>query len=402
MMSKFKDYLIGSYSAPPSLGIPLLVPLTPKQHQVTFVNDNMDEPVPYDRDWDLVCISYFTPQATRAFEIGDAFRARGVRVIVGGMFPTAMPQAAREHADSVHVGEAEHTWAGILADAEKGQLKEFYQGGHVPDLSAVPIPDRSIYYGTKDYKWHADMVQLTRGCFYNCPTCVVPGNFGRTIRFRPLDNVRAELDTLQYRMFYLADDSAFFVAPECVEYSIKFFKLLKPYNKQVFISTPPVVNTDPSFINTLVEGGLSVVYMTFLLDPISNQAITTRGSAAYKRMVETVRIFEDAGVRLYGAFWFGHDTHDEQIVNQTMAFIEDTRMDTAEFNVYTPYPNTRMFRQLTRENRIVSQDWSKYNGAHVAYKPAQMSAERLQELYIESWERFFKVIDLTKSSEWIT
>ncbi len=401
MMSKYRDYLIGSYSAPPSLGIPILAALTPEKHSFTFVNDNLDEPIDYEGGWDLVAISYFTPQASRAFEIGDEFRRRGVRVAVGGMFPTALPEEARKHADSVHIGEAEHTWVQLLEDAGKGQLKERYVGGLIPDLAAVPVPRRDIYYDNRKYDWHSDMVQLCRGCFYNCPTCVVPGNFGRTIRYRPMDQIRKELDTLRYEMFYLADDSAFFVQPDCVAFATEFFKVLKPYRKKVFVSTPPVINTDPAFLATLVEGGLSVVYMTFLLDPISNKALTEPGTEGYTRMLETVRVLQRAGVTVYGAFWFGHDTHDEQIVNHTMRFVGEAAMECAEFNVYTPYPNTRMFRQLTREGRILDQDWSKYNGAHVMFRPALMAAERLEELYLESWERFFAHIDLVKSSAWI-
>lgn len=401
LTSKFRDYIIGSYSAPPSLGIPILVSLTPDKHEVTFVNDNMDEPIDYENDWDLVAISYFTPQAVRAFEIGDEFRRRGTRVAVGGIFPTALPEEAAKHADSVHIGEAEHTWLQLLDDAEKGQLKEVYEGGLIPDLSAVPIPDRDIYYGRAEYKWHSDMVQLSRGCFYSCPTCVVPGNFGKQIRFRPLEQVQQELETLKYKMFYLADDSAFFVDPRCVEYAAKFFKLLKPYGKEVFVSTPPVINTDPAFMDTLMEGGLSVVYMTFQLDPISNKAITERGTDANRQMIETVKFVQKAGARLYGAFWFGHDNHDEKIVDQTMAFIEDAGIDTAEFNVFTPYPNTRMYRSMMRQGRLIDRDWSKYNGAHVAYQPAQMPPERLGELYIEAWERFCELIDVEESSAWI-
>jgi len=203
-------------------------------------------------------------------------------------------------------------------------------------------------------------------------------------------------------MFYLAEDSVFFTAPECVEYATRLFEALKPYGKRVFISTPPVINTQPRFLDTLLEGGLSVVYMTFLLDPISNRALSQPGSQAYLDMVETVRSLQKRGVKLYAAFWLGHDLHDEGIADTCLNFIADAEISVAEFNVYTPYPNTRMYRTLSTQGRILHRDWSRYNGAHVAFVPKQVSPERLQELYLDAWTRFCSSIDMKESSAWIT
>ena len=50
------------------------------------------QPVDYDAPTDLVAINSFTPQATRAFEIADSFRAHGKKVIMGGLFPSFMAE----------------------------------------------------------------------------------------------------------------------------------------------------------------------------------------------------------------------------------------------------------------------------------------------------------------------
>ena len=401
MASSCKDYVIGSYSAPPGIGISILAALTPPQHEIHFVNDNLGECIEYDTKYDLVAVSYFTPQATRAFEIGDEFRKRGVTVIAGGIFPTACPEEAKKHADSVHTGEAELTWQAILADAERCALKPFYHGGHIADMSSIPIPNRDIYYANARYTWNADMLQVGRGCIYNCPTCVVPGNFGKSIRFRPVDSVIEEFEKLQFQMVYLADDSVFFRTPDCVEYATKLFRALKSYDKKVFISTPPIINMDPHFLQVLLKGGLQVIYMTFLLDPISNRALAQKGGDAYMNMVKTVRYLQEHGIKVFGAFWLGHDLHEENIADVCLNFIEDAEIRVAEFNVYTPYPNTRMYRTMSRQGRILHRDWRKYNGAHVAFVPKRMAPERLQELYIEVWSRFCSTIEMKKSCAWI-
>ena len=64
--------------------------------------------------------------ALRAYAFADQFRLRGRKVILGGVHPTVLPLEAKEHCDSVVVGEAEPIWVGLLEDAERGNLKPYY------------------------------------------------------------------------------------------------------------------------------------------------------------------------------------------------------------------------------------------------------------------------------------
>lgn len=53
-------------------------------------------------------------------------------------------------------------------------------------------------------------------------------------------------------------------------------------------------------------------------------------------------------------------------------------MDSATISVLIPFPNTPLFRRLESEGRILSYDWSKYNGKKdVVFQPALMSPEEL-------------------------
>src|SRR5205085_3732923 len=72
--------------------------------------DEKAEAVPLDLDTDLVALSVETFTARRAYAIADAYRARGVRVIMGGYHPTFLPDEALQHADAVVVGDAEGAW----------------------------------------------------------------------------------------------------------------------------------------------------------------------------------------------------------------------------------------------------------------------------------------------------
>jgi hypothetical protein len=62
----------------------------------------------------------------------------------------------------------------------------------------------------------------------------------------------------------------------------------------------------------------------------------------------------------------------------------------AEFTVLTPFPHTRTFDDLKRENRISSFDWNDYTSSKVVFQPKLLSPEKLQELYYYAWDTFYK------------
>ncbi|NCQ61206.1 MAG: hypothetical protein GW913_11145, partial [Myxococcales bacterium] len=78
------------FKMPPALGVPMLASMMPDDIEWAATDENVT-PIDYDEDVDLVALSFFTPQASSAFEVADRFRARGVTVVMGGMHTTLNP-----------------------------------------------------------------------------------------------------------------------------------------------------------------------------------------------------------------------------------------------------------------------------------------------------------------------
>ena len=108
------------------VNLPLLAALTPPGHTVTIVEE-VFAPDDINQEVDLVGITVLTELALRAYEIGDAYRRKGIKVVMGGIHATIMPEEALEHADAVVVGEAEGLWPQLVADAAAGQLQRIYR-----------------------------------------------------------------------------------------------------------------------------------------------------------------------------------------------------------------------------------------------------------------------------------
>ena len=213
----------------PHLWMFLLKSITPPGHNVFLIDGNarrltQEQLVECVREnhIGLVGIGAMTRMIRKAYLMADAVRAAGVPVVMGGPHVTEVPDeplgrtAEPRHADAVALGEADQTWPAIVADAERGSLKEIYapldaNGKEVkPSLDDYPvIPwDRMdldqfnlikhfpkmarrllSLFGMTWKSFHLMPIESGRGCPYGCEFCTVTGFFGDSIRFRSNESV---------------------------------------------------------------------------------------------------------------------------------------------------------------------------------------------------------------------
>lgn len=382
-------YFLGDFTTPPSLGIPILAALTPEHIDLSFIDDNSGDIINYSEKYDLVGINCFTPQATRAFEIADNFRRNGTKVIMGGFFPSFMVEECLKHADSVNIGEGETTWPQILKDAEINQLKNIYKGGCKSNPEEWPIPKRTIFYDNRSYHWEEDLIQVSRGCSYNCAMCAIPAHMGFKMRFKPIDKVVEEIKTLKYENVYLADDSLFFTQSRITEYATELFKRIQPLNKKYFVSSTVALNVDPQFLTLAANAGVKNFYCTMNVDPFSIKALQG-DKLEQQRIIDLVKMLEDRDIRFFGSCALGRDWDDQSIADRVLELFYKAGIHTSEFFIFTPYPGSAHWDRLNRQNRIIDTTWKNYNGAHVVFKPTNMSEQQLYEQFIKVWNEFFK------------
>ena len=160
------DYRSSDAMAP--LGLAILAARAP-DCEIAFYDERI-EPVPLDAQTDLVALSVETYTARRAYEIADAYRARGMPVVMGGYHPTFLPDEALRHADAVVIGDAEGVWERLLDDARAGRLEARYVGDAERPMIDYAI-DRRIFDG-KRYA-PVEVVQYGRGCRFACEFCSI-------------------------------------------------------------------------------------------------------------------------------------------------------------------------------------------------------------------------------------
>jgi len=209
----------------PPLNLITVAGLTPPEHEISLIDEGISK-IDFSVAYDLVAITAMTALAPRAYSIADQFRSRGVPVVLGGMHPSALPEEAKEHADAVVIGEAENLWPTLLADFQSGRLKPFYRAAQRPQLFGLVRPRRNLL--ARERYLVPDTVQITRGCPFACSFCSVSQFFGHSYRFRPVEDVVAEIRELKE----LGGEVMGFVDDNIVgnpKYARRLFSALAPY-----------------------------------------------------------------------------------------------------------------------------------------------------------------------------
>lgn len=372
-------------SVAPPLGLAILASLTPRDMEVSLTDENLS-PLDFQRPADLVGITAATHTATRAYELADHFRARGVKVVLGGMHPTALPAEAGQHADAVVVGEAEAVWGQLLADLQDGGLQPFYYGQERPHLAGLPSPRRDLF--DREGYLFPDTIYTTRGCPNGCTFCSVTSFFGGTYRSRPVAEVMTEVEGLRdRRLVFFVDDN---IAAHRGR-AKQLFCALAPH-KLAWIGQASVsIAKDEELLAQAAASGCLCLFIGFeSISPASLSAVGKRHNVV-EEYAEAIRRIHAHGIAVFGGFIFGLDHDTEDVFEQTVRFARRARLEGAQFNVLTPYPGTPLSAALQREGRILTQDWSQYRGDRVVFAPRLMSTRRLQEGHDWAWREFYSI-----------
>lgn len=201
----------------PPLNLPYLAAVTPKHYQINVIDENI-EPFEFQKA-DIVGITAYTATVTRAYQISQMYRKKGIYTVMGGIHVSMMPDEALRYCDTVVVGEAEGVWPKVLEDFEADNLKDRYKGAWL-SLENLPIPRRDILKNSY-YSWGS--IQTSRGCPMSCSFCSVTAFNGGRFRRRSLDAVIEELDLIPQKRIMLTDDNLFGYGKEDREWTRAFF-----------------------------------------------------------------------------------------------------------------------------------------------------------------------------------
>jgi radical SAM superfamily enzyme YgiQ (UPF0313 family) len=213
-----------------------------------------------------------------------------------------------------------------------------------------------------------DLVHASRGCRFHCYPCAVAYLGGQVFRPRPIDKAVAEMESIDNNRLFIVDNSL----AQDTRWEKDLFREMIPLKKN-WCSHP--IEDDPKVLDLAAQAGAWYVY----------QAVFD--TSQYIR--DRIKRYHDHGIMVEGTILLGLDHHTEEYIRKLVDFLLEIDLDLAEFTVLTPFPHTKAFDDLKKENRILSFNWNDYSADRVVYQPKQMPPERLQELFYDAWDTFY-------------
>ena len=360
------------------VNLPLLAALTPPGHTITLVEEAF-APDDINQDVDLVGITVLTELTLRAYHIADIYRRKGVKVVMGGIHPTVLPEEALRHADAVVVGEAEGVWPQLLADAAAGQMQRIYHAGKMTDLKGLPKPARKFFPEAK-YKGYNPIpipigIETSRGCPNDCEFCCIGSTLGKQYRVRSVQEVIAEIESIDSPHLFFVDDALGLNRKVAKELFTEMIPLKRRWLAQGTVS----LAEDPELLSLMKRSGC----LGLLIGFESVQKTTQNEVRKIKNLkidfIEAMRRFHGEGFGILGSFVFGFDFENKDVFELTYEFIMKSHMDVVQLRILTPYPGTRLYKRLLNEGRLFEHDWwlQGHPPDTVLYQPKGMTAEEL-------------------------
>ena len=369
--------------------MPYLAARVPSGWDVIHVDEEA-EPIDWNVLVDVVGITFHTPSAYHAYAIAARFRARGICVVMGGPHVTLLPEECGQHADAIFIGEAEGLWEEFLRGFEAGSYRKVYRQTSAPSLANLPMARKDLFHR---HDHTGGVLFATRGCPSDCDFCTIAVMYPHRFRKRPVEEAAAEYASFKGKVIIFWDDN---IAGD-MRYAKDLFRAIRPHRKWWSSQATLQAGRDDEFLEAAAQSGCKQLFLG--LESISQASMTEVNKRMnrvddYFRIIERIHSYGIA-VQIGIVFGFDHDTPD--IFETTLDFLEQAGVQNATFNILTPYPGTPLFRRLEAEGRILTRDWSKYNGrADVVYRPKQMRVEELLAGFRYANARFYSIASITR------
>jgi radical SAM superfamily enzyme YgiQ (UPF0313 family) len=369
-------FLLSKFSTFPPLSLAYVAAMTPENWEVKILDENFDK---FEfEEADLVAITAFTSNITRAYEIAGIYRERNIKVIIGGIHASMLPDEALQYANSVLVGEAEGIWDKVISDFENNSLQERYVGPQIDLTNFDVIPRHDLLH--PGYFWHS--VQTSRGCPFDCHFCSVSRHMGKRYRQRSAVDVLEELESINGEYITFVDDNLIGYTEESRKRAAEIFTGMidRGLGKKWWMQTSINAAEDERVIELAAKSGCMFVFIGFetlknnMLKDMNKGINLKTGVDNYKKVIDT---FHKYGIAVLGAFIVGNDHESSCYYKELADFLVKSGVDMVQISVLTPLPGTQLMEEYKRAGRIIYEDlpkdWDKYRFSYMVHLPEGIS-----------------------------
>jgi len=343
----------------PPLGLLTVAAMLPEGWEKKLVDMNITTLTDKDLKWaDYVFISAMVAQQNSAREVVGRCKKVGTKVVAGGPFYSrGYENFGFDDIDYLVFNETENIMPLFLEDLVKGRAKHIYTSEEWPDIRESPVPLWSLI---NKRKYQMMSIQYSRGCPFNCEFCDIVILNGHRPRTKDKSQIVAELDAL-YDMGWRA--SVFFVDDNFIGNKRKLkseilpaiIKWMEEKKRPFSFFTEASINLadDEELMRLMSEAGFDMVFVG--IESPNEESLVECNKLPNKNrdLLASVKKMQRYGLQVQGGFIIGFDSDPVSIFKSQIDFIQKSGIVTAMVGVLMAPPETRLYKRLKKENRLL-------------------------------------------------
>lgn len=380
------------YSLFPPLGLATLAGYLLEDDEAEIVDQHVQK-LDTDDVPDVVAIQVYITNAYRAYRIADAYRKKGVLVLLGGLHVTSLPEEAEKHADVIFLGPAEEAFPRFLQDLQNDTVRKRYFS---KSRSLVGVPKlRRDLIDRKRYLVPNSIV-VTRGCPHHCGFCYKDAFFegGRSFYTQQVDDALAEIERLPGKHLYFLDDHLL----GHKRFASDLFHGMRGMGR-VFQGAATVDSIlDGNLIEEAADAGLRSIFVGFESLDSKNLKQCNKRQNLGRNLEQVTERLHDLGIMINGSFVFGLDSDEKTVFDRTVDWAVNAGLTTATFHIATPYPGTLFYKEMKAAGRMRTSNWDQFDTRHVTFEPTGMSKLALKAGYDRAYHHFYSWSSILKAS----
>lgn len=395
-------------------------------HTIRILDLNVQEDtLEADTKWaDAVGFYIMTPAFNAAKKLAAQVKsiASNIPIIVGGPFPSALPEECLKspYIDIVIKGEGERTAEELFDALENGKsfdtikgiyykkentIKQNPEREKIQNLDELPFPAYHLFpfykYNPTRPTWidARHLIPATmmtqRGCPFECNFC-----FSQRSGFRAMSPARAVEHITRLRddfgvNFVEFQDDVFNLLPRR---STEICELLIKEKVDVNWSIPNgisrVENVNQEFLQIAKDSGCVDAWFAAESgsERVRNTIVKKRNTMQQVR--DAVEAAKRVGFETGAFFVLGHPDESKEEMQQTINFACSLPIDRAQFTISTPFPGTDLYRMIQNageKGRFLETNWDFYGPyeAKVLYEYGQTKKDIVEEMYKKAFRSFY-------------
>ncbi len=244
------------------------------------------------------------------------------------------------------------------------------------DVSKIPWPHRS----TLPMKKYVDApgglplpsAQMwgSRGCPFVCTFCAWPQLMSKPGNYRPrdtediLNEMEFLVEKMNFRSLYFDDDTFNVGTTRMMEFAEKLIERRK--QEQILVPWGMMARADlmtETMLLKLKEAGLfSVKYGVESAD--QNVLNKANKKMVLEKAVHSILYTQSLGIKTHLTFTFGLPGETKDTIQKTIDLALSLSPDSLQFSIATPFPGTRLYKELQDKGQITAHQSKDLDGNH--------------------------------------